>query len=190
MMGVDAGAQRHMVACMQSETLHWQIRPSLFGPMLLAASEAGLCRLSFGEKAECLARLFPAAELIEDGAWAQAQAETVSAIVAGEMVPKAGAPLPLPLDLRGTDFQKSVWQALLDIEAGSTCSYGDLARRLGSAGADRAVGSANGANPICIIIPCHRVIRSDGALGGYAYGLDMKRALLRREGALPADLFG
>lgn len=158
--------------------------------MLLVASAAGLCRLSFGEGADALARLYPAADLVKDGPWVQALAETASAIVAGDMVPKAGEPLPLPLDMRGTDFQKSVWQALRDIPAGSVCSYGDLSRQLGTPGADRAVGSANGANPICIIIPCHRVIRSDGSMGGYAYGLEMKRALLQREGALPADLFG
>lgn len=158
--------------------------------MLLVASATGLCRLSFGDDASLLSALYPAAKLEEGGPWVRALAEPASAIVNGDIVPQLGAPLPLALDVRGTDFQKSVWQALLQIPAGSVCSYADLSRQLGTPGADRAVGSANGANPIGIIIPCHRVIRSDGSLGGYAYGLEMKRALLRREGALPADLFG
>ena len=90
----------------------------------------------------------------------------------------------LPLAPSGTAFQQRVWRALQDIPYGQTESYGDLARRLGKPKASRAVGSANGANPIPIVIPCHRVIASNGGLGGYAGGLALKRQLLKLEGAL------
>jgi methylated-DNA-[protein]-cysteine S-methyltransferase len=85
------------------------------------------------------------------------------------------------LDLQGTDFQRSVWAELLRIEPGSTCSYGDIARRLGAPSASRAVGAAVGRNPVSIIVPCHRVVGSTGALTGYAGGLERKTALLRIE---------
>jgi len=90
----------------------------------------------------------------------------------------------LPLDLHGTSFQRSVWQALLGIASGRTLSYGAIARQLGSAHAVRAVGAAVGKNPVSVIVPCHRVIGSDGGLTGYAGGLDRKRALLRLEGVV------
>lgn len=174
---------------MQKEALHWLQSGTIFGPMLVAASAGGLVRLSFGETLADLARLYPAADLAQGGAWAAELAPMVQAIVAGDSRLKAGGPLPFALDMRGTDFQRTVWQALLHIPEGQTRSYAELARSLGVNGGDRAVGGANGANPLAIIVPCHRVIRSDGSLGGYAYGLPMKEALLRREGALPPDLF-
>ena len=87
----------------------------------------------------------------------------------------------LPLDLRGTPFQRAVWQALLEIPYGQTSSYGDVASALGRPGAMRAVGSANGANPVPLIVPCHRVIAAGGKLGGYGGGLDLKRRLLAME---------
>ena len=94
------------------------------------------------------------------------------------------APFDLPLDPQGSDFQRAVWTALRDIAAGRTTSYGALARRLGrEAGAARAVGAAVGRNPLSVIVPCHRVLGGDGALTGYAGGLDRKRALLKLEGA-------
>jgi len=94
----------------------------------------------------------------------------------------------LDLDLRGSDFQLRVWRALLDIPYGETRSYSDLSRAIGRDGAFRAVGSANGANPIAIIVPCHRVIAADGTLGGYSGGLDLKRRLLALEKSLVSDL--
>lgn len=101
---------------------------------------------------------------------------------------------PVPVAPEGPDFQRRVWAALQEIPPGRTCSYGELARRLGlGAGAARAVGAACGANPIGVIIPCHRVVGADGSLTGYAGGLHRKRWLLRHEGALhtrQADLFG
>lgn len=87
----------------------------------------------------------------------------------------------LPLDMDGTPFQKAVWKELKRIPFGTTCSYGDIARKIKNRRAVRAVGGANGKNPLCIIVPCHRVIASDGSLGGYSGGLDLKRALLQHE---------
>lgn len=96
----------------------------------------------------------------------------------------------LPLAPRGNPFELRVWRALLEVPYGTTCSYSEIARRLGDLGATRAVGAANGANPLPIVVPCHRVIGADGSLTGYGGGLDVKRYLLRLEGALPdTDLF-
>lgn len=106
--------------------------------------------------------------------------DALSRYVAGDLT----AMDTLPVDPGGTDFQAQVWATLRTIPVGETYSYGELAERIGSPGAMRAVGSANGANPISLIIPCHRVIRSDGNLGGYGGGLDRKAWLLSHEGAL------
>lgn len=92
----------------------------------------------------------------------------------------------LPLDLRGTPFQKSVWKAILRIPYGAKRSYADVAREVGRPRATRAVGTANGANPVPLVVPCHRVIASDGSLGGYGGGLELKARLLAMEGAHPA----
>ena len=97
-------------------------------------------------------------------------------------------PIDVPLDVGGTAFQQSVWAALRRIPAGETRSYADIARAVGSPNAVRAAGAANGANRVAIIIPCHRVIRSGGKLGGYAYGLERKSMLLARE-SRQANLF-
>ena len=96
----------------------------------------------------------------------------------------------LPLELEGTDFQKKVWQALAAIPFGETCAYGELARRIGSASALRAVGAACGRNPIPIVIPCHRAVAADGRLTGYRGGLDAKRWLLALEGGLAHEADG
>jgi AraC family transcriptional regulator, regulatory protein of adaptative response / methylated-DNA-[protein]-cysteine methyltransferase len=94
-----------------------------------------------------------------------------------------GAELDLPLDVRGTAFQRRVWQALREIPAGSTTSYAELARRIGAPKSVRAVAQACAANPLAVAIPCHRVVRGDGGLSGYRWGVERKRALLEREGA-------
>lgn len=88
----------------------------------------------------------------------------------------------LAVVMQGTEFQKSVWQTLRTIQPGSTLSYSELANRIGNSKAMRAVGSANGRNPLCIVVPCHRVISADGTLGGFSAGLDAKRWLLQHEG--------
>ena len=96
----------------------------------------------------------------------------------------------LPLDLRGTDFQKRVWKLLLEIPFGETRAYGDIARALGNTGASQAVGAANGKNPVAIVVPCHRVIGASGHLTGYAGGMEKKRFLLAHEGVIQPMLFG
>jgi methylated-DNA-[protein]-cysteine S-methyltransferase len=95
----------------------------------------------------------------------------------------------IPVELNGTPFQKQVWQALRRIPAGTTISYGELAKRIGTPAAVRAVGTANGANPVAVIVPCHRVIGSDGRLTGYGGGLDRKQWLLEHEGVVSRSLF-
>lgn len=96
----------------------------------------------------------------------------------------------LPLDLRGTNFQKRVWNLLSDIPFGETRTYGDLARALDNAGASQAVGAANGKNPVAIVVPCHRVIGASGHLTGYAGGMEKKKFLLEHEGVIQPTLFG
>jgi len=111
----------------------------------------------------------------------------LAATVAALEAQLSGRPVPsseLPLDLRGTSFQHAVWQLLREVPFGSTTTYGELATRLGKpAGAARAVGGAVGANPLCVLIPCHRVVGRDGRLTGFAWGLALKEALLAREAA-------
>lgn len=157
--------------------IYWTMVQNDLGSMTLAASDNGLCRLSFDEGAQQLANKFPNASLQRDDARA-IFAQTAKAVV------KGGPYDDIALDLRGTDFQKSVWDQLRKIPMGETRSYGDIARAIGNPRAVRAVGGANGANNIAIIIPCHRVIGSDGGLAGYAYGPEIKQKLLQREGAV------
>ena len=97
------------------------------------------------------------------------------------LVERPGASLDLPLDVRGTAFQRRVWQALLSVPAGATASYTDIARRIGAPAAGRAVAGACGANTLALAIPCHRVVRGDGSLSGYRWGVERKQALLDRE---------
>jgi AraC family transcriptional regulator of adaptative response/methylated-DNA-[protein]-cysteine methyltransferase len=154
--------------------IRWDIAPTSLGPLLVAVTDKGVCRVTFGESGEDLARRFPAARL-ERGGFAQLLAE----VVAGVERPGSGA--VVPLDVRGTAFQERVWQALRAIPAGETRTDAQIAAAAGNPGAVRAAGSANGANPVAVLVPCHRVVRSDGTLGGYAWGEGIKRELLRRE---------
>lgn len=160
----------------------YAIADCAFDRVLMAATERGVCFLGFGDDdaalAGTLAAEFPAAEIRRDenglGPWLRA----VLAYLTGR------EPHPhLPLDLRATAFQRQVWQALSDIPAGETRSYSEIAAALGKPGAQRAVGHACATNPVSLLIPCHRAIRSDGGLGGYRWGLERKRALLDRERA-------
>lgn len=158
--------------------IHWAVLPTSLGPMLVAATEVGVCCLAFGEgEAELRAR-FPRAELAPAG-------EDFRALFA-QVVQAVEQPGPgsaaIPLDVHGTAFQQRVWEELRRIPHGETRSYGELAAALGNPKASRAVGGANGANNIAVLIPCHRVIAADGTLGGYAYGLAIKAELLKREG--------
>jgi len=157
-------------------TIRWAVVDTSLGRMLVAATGKGVCRLSFNEVAGDLQRRFPRAELIEGGAeFAALLADVVASVEA------PGDFAHIPLDVKGTAFQEACWAALRAIPPGETRSYAELAAAVGNPGAVRAAGSANGANNVAVLIPCHRVIRSDGSLGGYAYGLDIKRKLLEKE---------
>lgn len=166
-------------------TICWAQLATSLGPMLVAASPLGICRLAFGVGEEDLRHHFPKATLTSGGADFAALLARVLALVeegAEQGADPATDADPIPLDVRGTAFQEAVWQALRAIPRGETRSYGQLAAAIGHPKASRATGSANGANRVAVLIPCHRVIAADGGLGGYAWGLDIKRALLSREG--------
>ncbi|MBV7266602.1 bifunctional DNA-binding transcriptional regulator/O6-methylguanine-DNA methyltransferase Ada [Erythrobacter ani] len=161
----------------KGRTVHWSVIETSLGEMLVAATDKGVCCLAFGEgEAELRAR-FPKAELIKAGDEFRALFQKV---VAAVEEPSSDVSA-IPLDVKGTAFQQRVWQALRAIPAGETRSYGDLAAALGNPKASRAVGGANGANKIAVLIPCHRVVQADGSLGGYAYGPQIKAELLKRE---------
>jgi AraC family transcriptional regulator of adaptative response/methylated-DNA-[protein]-cysteine methyltransferase len=150
------------------------------GRILVAASRKGVAAILMGDDAAALVRdlkeRFPRAELIGGDAGFE---RLVARVVA--FVEAPGASLELPLDVRGTAFQHRVWTALRDIAPGSTASYAEIARRIGAPKAVRAVAGACAANPLAVAIPCHRAVRSDGALAGYRWGVARKRALLARE---------
>lgn len=150
------------------------------GAILVAASARGVCAILMGDDPDALARdlqdRFPRAELIGGDAGFE---RLVAKVVGFVEAPALG--LALPLDVRGTAFQQRVWQALRRIPAGKTVSYGELARRIGAPQAARAVASACAANALAVAIPCHRVVRNDGGLSGYRWGVERKRALLKRE---------
>ncbi len=160
------------------------------GSILVAASARGIAAILIGDDPDRLLRdlraRFPRAEL----AGADPAFETLVAQVAG-MVEAPSSGLALPLDIRGTAFQRRVWQALREVPAGSTASYAAIAARIGAPGAVRAVAGACAANPLAVAIPCHRAVRQDGGLSGYRWGVERKRALLDREassaGAVPGD---
>lgn len=156
--------------------ISWAVVNTSLGPMLVAATDKGVCRVSFNEGREALERRFPRAELVEGGA---DFAQLVEQVIAAVETP--GDFAHIPLDVKGTAFQEAVWQELRRIPVGETRTYAQLAAAIGRPKAVRAAGSANGANNVAVLIPCHRVIATGGGLGGYAYGLDIKRALLDRE---------
>lgn len=157
-------------------TIRWTIIATSLGPMLIAATDRGICRLAFEEDGTNLHARFPAAEVIPGG---EALATLAERVVAAVESPDRDH--DLPLDVRGTAFQEAIWQALRTIPPGETRTYAQLAALAGRPGAVRAAGTACGANQVPILIPCHRVTKSDGAIGGYAYGSERKQALLARE---------
>ena len=158
-------------------TIHWAVVDTSLGAMLVAATDKGVCRLSFDEGAEALAARFPKATLVEGGAQFEA---LLGQVVASVETP--GDFAHIPLDVKGTAFQEACWKALREIPSGETRTYAEIAAAAGNPRAVRAAGSANARNNVAVLIPCHRVIRTGGDLGGYAYGLDIKRELLKREG--------
>jgi AraC family transcriptional regulator of adaptative response/methylated-DNA-[protein]-cysteine methyltransferase len=152
------------------------------GAVLVAATERGVCAILLGDDPEALVRdledRFPRGKLVGgDAAFEQLVAKVVGLVEA----PALG--LDLPLDVRGTAFQHRVWQALRSIPAGSTATYSEVATRIGSPSSVRAVAQACASNPVAVAIPCHRVVRTDGGLSGYRWGVERKRTLLERESA-------
>ena len=157
--------------------IHWAVVDTSLGSMLVAATDKGVCRLSFNEGEDALRSRFPKADLVEGG---QDFERLLADVVASVEAPGRGFD-HIPLDVRGTAFQEACWKALRAIPAGETRTYAEIAAAAGNPKAVRAAGSANARNNVAVLIPCHRVIRTGGDLGGYAYGLDIKRELLARE---------
>ncbi|MEK6803669.1 MAG: bifunctional DNA-binding transcriptional regulator/O6-methylguanine-DNA methyltransferase Ada [Nitrospirota bacterium] len=153
------------------------------GAILVAQSERGVCAILLGDDPDALTRdlqdRFPRANLIGGDAAFEGLVSTVVGLVEAP-----GRGLNLPLDIRGTAFQQRVWQALQGIPVGSTVTYTDIANRIGLPKSVRAVGQACGANPLAVAIPCHRVVRQDGGLSGYRWGIERKRTLLERESSV------
>jgi len=156
------------------------VAPCSLGHVLAAATDRGLCAILLGDDPDALTRelqdRFPRARLIGGDASFEGW---VACVVGFVEAPAIG--LDLPLDIRGTAFQQRVWQALQAIPPGETASYAEIARRIGAPAATRAVAQACGANALAVAIPCHRVVRQDGGLSGYRWGVERKRALLVRE---------
>jgi AraC family transcriptional regulator of adaptative response/methylated-DNA-[protein]-cysteine methyltransferase len=150
------------------------------GWVLVATTDRGICRIDLDDSREVLKKrlevTFPNAGFLEDDAEI---GHITSQTIAFLEAPEGG--LDLPLDVQGTAFQHRVWKALQNIPAGSTASYGEIGRQIGKPKAARAVAGACASNPIAVAIPCHRVVKSDGGLGGYRWGIERKRALLERE---------
>lgn len=163
--------------------ISYAIAATSLGDLLVAATEKGLCRISFDQGEADLQAQFPRAIITHGGAEFEALVKQVVALV-----DDPARPADLPIDVVGTAFQEAVWAALKAIPAGETRTYKELAETVGNPAAVRAAGSACGGNALAVLIPCHRVLRSNGELGGYAYGIERKKALLARErGAEPRD---
>ena len=171
---------RHYRAGGRGSRIRFAVAQCSLGSLLVAQSERGICAIALGDDPDLLVRKlqdqFPRAELVggEHGF------EALIAQVVG-FVEDPSIALELPLDIRGTVFQERVWQALRQVPAGSTISYIELAARIGSPAAVRAVAGACAANRLAVAVPCHRVVRRDGDLSGYRWGVERKRELLRRE---------
>lgn len=164
----------------QGEVIRFAVAHCALGALLVAASDKGVCAILMDDDPEALVQSlqqrFPRAELVgADAGFEQWVARVIGFIEA------PGIGLDLPLDLRGTAFQRRVWQALCRVPVGETISYTQLARRIGMPGAVRAVAQACARNPLALAVPCHRVVRTDGSLSGYRWGVERKRELLQRE---------
>jgi AraC family transcriptional regulator of adaptative response/methylated-DNA-[protein]-cysteine methyltransferase len=180
-LGMTPGAYRRGGS---GVTIHYTAIPTTLGLLLVAVTERGICSASLGDDEESLVAAlraeYPGAELARAS---DSRDRLVDAVVAH--VEGRSAAVELPLDLRATSFQWQVWRALQRIPAGATRSYQAIATELGRPTAARAVARACASNRIAVLIPCHRVVRGDGELGGYRWGIARKAALLAREGARP-----
>jgi AraC family transcriptional regulator, regulatory protein of adaptative response / methylated-DNA-[protein]-cysteine methyltransferase len=166
----------------RGETIRWTTFDSPLGELFIAATSKGVCRLTFKDSEASLRRLFPNATIVKDDGGLRAFVDgTLKAIERPLAAPD------LPIDVAGTAFQEAVWRELRKIPAGETRSYAEIAAAIGRPKAVRAVGTANGDNHVSVLIPCHRVIRSDGSLGGYGGGIDRKKKLLAAEGHKVAE---
>ncbi len=176
----------------EGAVVHFVVRDTSLGRMLVAATARGVCSVSFGAASEeramenALRARLPRAALAraEEGSSEHARVDALAMRVAA-LVDGAKVASDVPLDLLGTAFQQRVWRALREVPAGTTATYTEIAQRVGAPAAVRAVGSACGKNPVAVVVPCHRILRGDGGLGGYAWGLGRKRALLARERKAP-----
>jgi len=166
--------------------IRYAIVESALGLVLVAGTERGICCVHFGtrrsELEQHLKKNFARAEVVEADPEFERWVKTVVERIDGN---DTGS--KLPLDVRGTAFQHQVWNALSGISKGTTTTYAKLATKLGKASAVRAVARACAMNPVAVVVPCHRVVRSDGALAGYRWGLQRKRKLLEREGIRDGD---
>jgi AraC family transcriptional regulator of adaptative response/methylated-DNA-[protein]-cysteine methyltransferase len=162
-------------------TIRYSVVRSPLGATVIGRTERGVCGILLGDDevdvVRALAHEFPQARLVRDDEDAHGWTGCVI-----EHVADWGARPPVPLDLQGTRFQQRVWAALQQVPRGSTVSYGTLARSLGVPAGARAVAGACAGNHLAVLVPCHRAVRADGALGGYRWGIERKRALLEREG--------
>jgi AraC family transcriptional regulator of adaptative response/methylated-DNA-[protein]-cysteine methyltransferase len=167
-------------ATVAGDALRFAIGECTLGAVLVAHGEHGLCAIALGDDRTALldelTMRFPAAQRVEDPV---ALVDVLRQVI--DFVETPRKDLHLPLDIRGSDFQRRVWRALGAVPAGETASYAQIARHIGEPRAARAVAAACAANPLAVAIPCHRVVRSDGALSGYRWGVARKRALLDRE---------
>lgn len=166
------------------ETLHYTVIPSEVGPLSALVTGKGLCGLEFDRPdrqamlQDRVSKWFPSSQVAESG---HPLLEKVKGWLERYFAGRFHQLEPVPFDLRGTEFERRVWELLLEIPLGSTATYGELARKLKRPNGARAVGLAVGRNPVGIIVPCHRVVGSNGSLTGYGGGLDRKRWLLEHE---------
>ncbi len=154
------------------------------GEMHLASTAQGVCRIRLPEESQegffrWLHRFFGEDNAFESAEWSEAVVAELERYLAGEL-----REFDCSLDVRGTDFQRAVWEEMRRLPYGTTCTYGDIAQAIGHPRAYRAVGAASAANPLPIVVPCHRIIGRDGSLRGYGGGLELKEALLKLEGVI------
>lgn len=174
------GRPEQLIGGSRDSYIRYGVGESSLGSVLVAQGNGGICAILLGDDPDALVRelrtRFPVADLCGSDS---ELAEVVARVV--ELIERPKTRVDLPLDLRGTAFQRRVWQALRGIPPGATASYSDVAARIGAPRAVRAVAQACAANPLAVAIPCHRVVRLDGGVSGHRWGEERKRTLLARE---------